>query len=142
MDLFSKKFSKNICFCDSCDKKVLKDLENDTFFIIANQNIVFKDALDTFWITIPKSFRINGELIQPYIGMTISVENGPKYIFASKEEITQRAIDYFEAFAINSEMLPSFHWSIFNVGEQSFEVIYKNFNPAPKENLGVEYSYN
>lgn len=141
MDLFLRKYTKNIVIVGN---HKLKDIETGVCFYILKDHhrYVFKEANDHIWVTRPVNLNINGTCYDPQSINGFSVEDGLKCTFASKEEIIQRATDYFRTFFRKKMLCSYFRYSDFILQGSFYKLEYIFFRSKEDPSLKVEYAYN
>lgn len=100
IELLSKNYLANITilgdFLISKYTSII-DSDNGTLFIISdNVLFCFKDQEGHHWLTIIKSFHLNGNEHKPKLGDLYTQNDGIQYCFTSREEIVAMAIAYFD----------------------------------------------
>lgn len=143
MDLFSNKFTKNITVLDTVNFKCLTNIETGAFFSVSfNQSFTFRDKDNNFWTTVPKEYRVNGEVFFPHKGMIVAFEDNTTHTFTSQEEITKLAFAYFEKFIVPPPIITTVKWSLMFYEGIPYKSCHKTFKPIPDDAIDVAYSYN
>lgn len=143
MDIFSRKYSKDISVFNSVDFKSLANIYTGAVFtILNNENFSFKDNSGNIFSTVPNEYRVNEMVIYPHEGMIITFENDTTHTFTSKEEIEELATAYFEPFAITPPVLTTERCSLMFYEGIQYTSHYKTFKTMPHDNIDITYSYN
>jgi hypothetical protein len=143
MDLFSKKFTKNIIVLDTVNFKCLTNIETGAFFSVSfNQSFTFRDKDNNFWTTVTKEYRVNREVFFPHEGMIITFEDNTTHTFTTEEEITKLVFAYFKKFIVPPPIITNEKWSLMFYEGIQYTTHYKTFKPIPHDAIDVVYSYN
>jgi hypothetical protein len=143
MDLFSKKFTKNITVLDAINIKSITNINTGAFFsILDNECFVFRDEDNNFWTTVTKEYRVNEEVFYPYQGMVITFGDNTTHMFTTEEEITELAIAYFENFIIAPPVITTEVFSLLHYDGVQYKAHYKTFKAKPHDDINITYSCN